>query len=262
VSEFVKTEAMWRLEGGRVEAIEDLLVRETSLELYVNDVFLQSLKCLPTDMERLAVGFLVSEGYLSKRGDLVSLELCSDNRTVKAVLNTPPEQMERARLLRERPPEIDPVKHFIRLIQPAPDALDRRGELMTLSDIASQFFQFARQSETFRKAGGVHSAALSDGKRLIYAADDVSRHNAMDRVIGAAFLDGRELGRLSVFTTGRLHLDMITKLAVTGIPLCVTRAAPTHEALALAKHCGLTLCGRVKSGSALVFCGIERVSAN
>jgi FdhD protein len=120
---------MWRLEGGRVEAIEDLLVRETSLELYVNDVFLQSLKCLPTDMERLAVGFLVSEGYLSKRGDLVSLELCSDDRTVKAVLNTPPEQMERARLLRERAPEIDPVTHFISLMQPAPDAPDRRGSL-------------------------------------------------------------------------------------------------------------------------------------
>lgn len=261
MSDFVKNQAMWRLENRGVEEIEDLIVRETSLELFVNGRFLQSLKCLPFDMEKLAVGFLVSEGYMSKADDLVSLELKPDNRTVHAALNTLPERLERARLLRERPPELDPVTHYIRLLQPLPEARDGRGARLTLSYITSQFAQFSRQSETFRKAGGVHSAALSDGTQFIYIADDISRHNAMDRVIGAAFLDGRALGDLSVFTTGRLHLDMITKLAVTGIPLCVTRSAPTSEALALAKHCGLTLCGRIRAASALVFCGLERISA-
>ena len=261
MSEYIKTETMWRLEDGRTEEIEDFLVRETSLELFVNGQFLQSLKCLPGDLDKLAVGFLVSEGYLSKAEDLVSLTLNPDKRTVLVVLRTPPDRMEYARLLREKSPELDPVTHVMRLTQRVPQTRDGSGMRMAFSDLVNQFAQFIKQSETFNKVGGVHAAALSDGTNILYHADDVSRHNAMDRVIGAAFLDGRELGRLAVFTTGRLHVDMVAKLAVTGIPCCVTRSAPTCEALALAQHCGLTLCGRVRSSSALVFCGLERLCA-
>ena len=118
-----------------------------------------------------------------------------------------------------------------------------------------------RQPE-FARTGGLHATGLFDaGGRLVLAREDVGRHNAMDKVVGRALLDGMLplAGRL-LCVSGRLSFELVQKAAVAGAPVLVGVGAPTSLAVALAADRGLTLAGFARAGSVNVYAGAERLS--
>src|SRR5947208_1022619 len=130
----------------------------------------------------------------------------------------------------------------------------RRGLLAALPDRL-------RQPE-FARTGGLHATGLFDAAgRLLVAREDVGRHNAMDKVVGRALLDGTLplAGRL-LCVSGRLSFELVQKAAVAGASVLVGVGAPTSLAVALAVDRGLTLAGFARAGSVNVYAGAERVS--
>jgi FdhD protein len=115
---------------------------------------------------------------------------------------------------------------------------------------------------TFERTGGLHATALfdSEGEPLI-AREDVGRHNAMDKVIGCALMDGMvPLGERILCVSGRLSFELVQKSAVAGAPILVGVGAPTSLAVELAGDRGMTLCGFARGGRMNVYTGGQRLS--
>jgi len=115
---------------------------------------------------------------------------------------------------------------------------------------------------TFRRTGGLHATGLfSPAGELLLTREDVGRHNAMDKVIGRALLDGLvPLGEHILCVSGRLSFELVQKAAVAGAPILVAVGAPSSLAVALAEDRGITLCGFARGNRVNVYTHPERVS--
>jgi FdhD protein len=113
----------------------------------------------------------------------------------------------------------------------------------------------------FAATGGLHATGLFDAAgTLLVVREDVGRHNAMDKVIGRALIDGLlPLGDRLLCVSGRLSFELVQKAAVAGCPVLVGVGAPTSLAVQLAADRGLTLCGFARAGHVNVYAGSERV---
>ena len=117
---------------------------------------------------------------------------------------------------------------------------------------------------TFERTGGLHAAGLFDADgSLLIAREDVGRHNAMDKVIGRALLDGRlPLHEQILCVSGRLAFELVQKAALAGAPILVGVGAPTSLAIELAADRGMTLAGFARGDRVNIYCGAERLSCS
>jgi FdhD protein len=117
----------------------------------------------------------------------------------------------------------------------------------------SLFHQLYCEARGYRESRGIHTAALADGQRLLVVAEDVGRHNAVDKVCGEAMLRGiRATGKI-LLATGRISSEMLRKAAHMGTPIVVSRTSATTLSVELAKRLGLTLIGYVRGDTFYVY---------
>ena len=118
------------------------------------------------------------------------------------------------------------------------------------------------EQPAFERTGGLHATGLFDvSGELLFSREDVGRHNAMDKVVGRALLDGMlPLGERMLCVSGRLSFELVQKAAVAGAPILVGVGAPSSLAIELAEDRGLTLCGFARRGSVNVYTRAERVA--
>jgi FdhD protein len=105
----------------------------------------------------------------------------------------------------------------------------------------------------------VHTSALGDDSHLLVFAEDVGRHNTLDKIRGECLLRGIETRDQILISTGRISSEMITKAAKMRVPIVASRTSPTHLALQLARAWNITLIGYAHAGEMRVYHGIERI---
>jgi len=142
--------------------------------------------------------------------------------------------------------------------------LDRKKKVrsdlrVTPAQVLSLSKGFQGASELYRTTHGVHSAALCDRQKILVFAEDIGRHNAVDKVLGRCLLDGIPVSDRILITSGRISSEILFKTAGSGIPVLVSKSAPTDLGVDLARELGITLIGLVRGGGMNVYAGEERI---
>ncbi|MDD1668120.1 MAG: formate dehydrogenase accessory sulfurtransferase FdhD, partial [Methanomicrobiales archaeon] len=133
------------------------------------------------------------------------------------------------------------------------------GGSFTPADVFDLMDRLAREADRYRTHGGIHSAAIGDGERLILYSEDIGRHNTLDRIAGEALLKGIDLSGRMLVTSGRVSTELAAKAAQLGIPLIASRTSPTDKAVQLCTDAGITLIGYVRGGRFTVYSHPERL---
>jgi FdhD protein len=257
---------------GKSSRVEDFLAAEEPLEMRAGRFSLGVTLRTPGDDEELVAGFLFTEGIISRREQLIALRLPADNaperNLVRVTLDPKVRLNAHSAVRRFSAGSACGVCGKASIAQLRRRGL-RRPETATLFDpeILCQLPDQLRAAQAvFGRTGGLHAAALfnADGKLLVLR-EDIGRHNAVDKVIGWAFLQGRlPLSGHVLLVSGRGGFEIAQKALSAGIPLLASVSAPSSLAVQLARELGLTLVGFLRGRRFVIYSGDERfkTSAN
>lgn len=210
----------------------------------------------PCEPESLGVGRLIAEGYIAGSDDLHFIE---------SVTLPPGVTLIRAQLLplraleaeQERKHRIEAGCGLLHFVACEPHALRRRRSLAVpkLDAFRDLFHDLFRVTDERHPGGGMHAAALCDGSRLLLQSEDVGRHNAVDRVIGKAWLDGQQAGDLGLILSARVSGQIALSAARSGVAWIASRSVPTTLAVAIGEAAGMPIVGRAAGPHATRFAG-------
>jgi FdhD protein len=251
-----------RKRDGDLEYLPDELTIEKPLEIRVGGKPIATTMRTPGDDEELAAGFLLSEGIVRGRDQIVSVSTSGDNRVVI-------ELGAGVKLKRNSTERFGTIFSSCGLCgKTSIDAIRQNFPAVRSNDIRIDIETLLSLPETLRKAqsdfartGGIHAAGIFvvDGKLKI-AREDIGRHNAVDKVIGRAFLDELlPLERHVLLVSGRASFEIIQKALATGIPIVAAVSAPSSLAVELARDSNQTLIGFLRPPTFNVYTHIERV---
>jgi FdhD protein len=270
---------VWKIRSDVAMEETDVIAAEEPMEIRVetgekNDRTTTSLSVTmrtPGNDFELAAGFLLTEGVVVRKRDLVRIEYCTDPgiaqeyNIVSAVLRA--DVAFRADVLSRHfymtsscgvcgKTSLEAVRVAAR--HPIPPG-SPRVERETISSLPERLRQ---DQALFSETGGLHAAGLFDAAgKLLSLREDVGRHNAVDKVIGEAFLADRvPLSDRILAVSGRASFEIMQKAAVAGIPIVVAVGAPSSLAISLADEFGMTLVGFARAGRFNVYAGRQRVA--
>jgi FdhD protein len=223
-------------------------VEEVPVWLEVNGNPAVTWMCTPDLLEELAVGWLAGEGFIEEIEQL-HLRPCATDLGFWAEI--PPERVEKVRAEGRRSVLASGCGAVnIYLTEPATLRAEApRGEPPPLEQLRALFKALFARGERYRDTGGIHAAALSDGSELLAHAEDIGRHNAVDKVIGAMVLARRPLAGLGLLVTGRISAELAAKAGRAGLAWVATPSVPSTMAVEIAARTGMTLIGRAVSGT-------------
>lgn len=238
-----------RLPGGETEP--DQLAVEEPLEIRVNGEAIAVTMRTPGQDEELSIGFLRSEGIRAVAAH-PTIDLAANTIDVDVE-----ESFDLGRLQRNFYTSSScGVCGKGALEAVSVEAARIEGDLRVPAALVAELPERLRGAQpTFAATGGLHATGLFDAEgALLCVREDVGRHNAMDKVIGRAFLDGLlPLADKLLCVSGRLSFELVQKAAVAGCPIVVAVGAPSTLAVELARDRGLTLCGFVRGGRVNVY---------
>ena len=235
------------------EQVEATVAVEHFMDVYVNDLLTMKLVCSPCALPELVLGRLYSEGMITSLADVTQLYLCQYGSRARVTLNRQP-QAERQEDFVETTGTCCTGNHVLN------DVFRTGAAPKPVVPIAwePEWFYHAASliregTELFNATHGVHSCYLIHKGEILLFREDLGRHNALDKVLGAALMQGIDLTECALFSSGRLPTDMIVKAIRAGIPILASKAAPTAQGIALAQSYALTLITSVRENQMIVY---------
>lgn len=245
-------------EQGLVEYLRPV-IREVPITIFLNDREVVTLLCLGDHLKSLTIGFLKSEGLISRPEDLKSVFVDEANHLVRVEVEEDTELTEKLFLRRTLTSGCGKGTTFYNAL----DTLITEKVSSPLKISTDQIFhlmhRLAEVSELYKKTGGVHNSALATVEDLVLFRMDIGRHNAVDKIYGQCFLNAIDLQDKVMITTGRITSEILIKTGRMGIPILISRSAATTLAISLAKQIGVTLIGYVRGKNQNIYTGWERV---
>lgn len=228
----------------RLDAVE-----ESAVWLELNGAPAVTWMCTPERLDELVVGWLFGEGYIDRQSDIVRMRPCTSELgfwvEVPDDKYSTVERTERRRVLASGCGAVTTI------LGSMTDVPRRKNGAVALDTptMRALFKTLFARGERYKDTGGIHAAALTDGQTLLYHAEDIGRHNAVDKVLGAAVLDDRSPEDLILLVTGRISGELAFKAARARIAVVATPSIPSTIAVDIARAARMTLVGRAVSGS-------------
>ncbi len=246
-------------DGGRSTQETREVIREGPLTIDVKDVGTYTIMCTPADLTALAVGFAFSEGIIERREDIHVLMKCPDDPNV---IRMQVAQKDGANKFQ---------RHFLIVsscgicgsedMEAMLAALGQVGDTLRLTnkELTALPDRLREQQKLFERTGGTHAAGLVRDGEYVALAEDMGRHNAMDKAIGMCLLRDIPTTGAAVVLSSRVSVEMVAKAARAGVELIAAVSAPSSLAIEAAQRCNITLCGFVRNGKATIYCHPKRI---
>ena len=237
------------------------MAEEVPVTIDVEGVGAYTVLCSPDDKRAMVVGFLFSRGLIGRIGDIAILNECIDPPEVMRVRlgETAPKTDGQARnLLIVSSCGIcgsESMKEMLDAMPKVGDTLEIKGDVLRAASRALDEKQLL-----FKESGGTHAIGIFDAQGdTLSCAEDIGRHNALDKAIGKCLLLGKPTSGCGAMMSGRVSLEMVDKCARAGIEVISAVSAPTSLALEAAERCNITVCAFVRDTRATVFTHPKRL---
>lgn len=255
---------VWRVcADGWQRSTVDVLVEETPVAMVYNGISHAVMLATPTELDDLALGFSLSEGILENPAQLYGLEIEHSADGISITMEIASRQFHalknRRRALAGRTGcglcGVDSLDGVARCHTPV-----RRGAALSAARMFAAVKALERHQPLRQATGAAHAAAWVDADGVIHQVrEDVGRHNALDKLIGARARLGADNGEGFVLVSSRASYEMVQKSALAGIGALAAMSAPTALAVRLAEETGVSLVGFARQHSLVVYAGGEYV---
>lgn len=227
---------------------------EMSLTIYINGQELVTILCTPTKLNCLVLGFLYSEGIIANIHEVASMRICQDEPIADVKLSKTDYTV---------PPRHTLTSGCGSGVSFGTQAPRVDSDLVvTPRELVALMKQLHQQQKLFQQCGGIHCSALCDRKQILVAAEDIGRHNTLDKILGECLLRGLPTRDGILLTTGRISSEMLLKAARMQAPVIVSRTAPTERAISLGHDLGIAVVGYARGSRLSIFSGEERFLDN
>lgn len=244
-----------RIKGNKREEISDLVARETTFTVLLNKKKLVILNCSPEKYKFLGLGFLYTSGILQKKEDIISLDVNEKQGLmdikIKGV-SLSSKNIINSHLW---------IKSYQQSEEQEETPLSIDTSLKICSNLVySLISEMQERANFFKLTGGVHSCALADKNgSIILFSEDISRYNAIDKILGEAFVNDITTEDKIILTSCRITSGILRKIIIGKLPIVISRAAPTDLAIKLAQRVGITLIGFVRRERMNIYTHPERI---
>ncbi|MBI3150716.1 MAG: formate dehydrogenase accessory sulfurtransferase FdhD [Chloroflexi bacterium] len=250
-----KTIAYDRFEFKKWEHHDAKTIVETPVSLTVNGDVWITFMCTPIQLEALSLGFLYNEGIIQGMDEVADARVCEHGDNVDVWLNHDAEQPTNWRRTSGCTGGVTAVDL---LAKPNVDFGKNRFQVQpeAIMEMVEKLFE---SQELYRDTGGVHTSALSDGEKVLVAADDIGRHNTLDKIAGLCLMKNIWPEHRVLITTGRISSEMLQKAAALNAPILISRTSPSSLSIEMAERYGITLIGYARKHRFNVYSNGERV---
>lgn len=225
----------------RWETTQSASIIESPVSLSVNGEIWLTFMCTPVDLEALAAGFLFNEGLIESHADIADIRVCPEEEHIDVWLNR---SIQKPDLWRRTSGCTGGLTSQSNAPTGASTRFSKSNGWGISSDQINRLVgQLVQEQLLYQQSGGVHTSALSDGEKLVLIAEDVGRHNTLDKLAGKMLLQDRSLPHRIVLTTGRTSSEMLQKTSRLGASIIISRTSPTSLSIQLAEQWGITLIG-------------------
>lgn len=237
-----------RYRQGELHPASRRLVAEYPLKLTINQRALATLIASPHQLNFLVLGFLRLQGFIHHLDEISSLGVCAEQGEARVMIRG------------EIPATLHPtltsgcgtgISFDLKTLG---SPRQPQAQIYAAEAVLELMRQLASRAELYGQHGGLHSAAVGTNQGLLLFAEDLGRHNTLDRIAGEALFKGIDLNGSMLVSSGRISTEMIAKAARLGIGLIASRTSPTDAALELAKQAGITLIGYLRGDGFEVYC--------
>lgn len=252
----------WR--DGRREVISDVVAEEVPIALEYNGISHAVMMATPADLEDFALGFSLTEGILADPSELYECEIVPGAEGIQVQMQVATERFvalkEKRRNLTGRTGcglcGAETLEQAVR----HPAAVQAEALRFSAETLHSALEAMQAQQQLQQQTGATHAAAwLGRDGQIKLVREDVGRHNALDKLIGALAEDRQDFSAGAVIITSRASYEMVQKAATVGIGFIAAISAPTALAIRLAKETDVTLIGFVRRGGHVVYAGPQRL---
>ncbi len=239
-----------RYQGSVPVAVQEQVIGEIRFTVFVDDKELVTFMCSPWKLRELVTGFLYLEGLIATADDIVMMRVCLEDRLAEVRLAGGPIEIPERKILTSG---CSGGMSFGKYL----DELDRfrLGSTRRFApDLVYRAMLLLYQNASlYHQARGVHTSVLVDEDDLLVVAEDLGRHNTLDKIQGHCMLAGLSTRDRIVVSSGRISSEMLLKSAIMGLPVVGSRTSPTELAVTLADRLNITVVGYIRPGSMNVY---------
>jgi FdhD protein len=247
----------WR--AGVVSEVDDTVAEETPVALVYNGISHVVMLATPMNLEEFGVGFSLAEGIVGSAREVRDLDVRAAGAGIEVHMMIAPERFmalkaRRRNLAGRTGCGLCGTESLEQALRPLPKLA--AGPAIPPAAIHVAFDALSSRQPLHALTGAAHAAAWArpDGA-LELVREDIGRHIALDKLVGALAMAGRPVGNGFALITSRASSEMVQKAASAGLPLLAAVSAPTGLAIRLARECGLTLIGFARGGSHVAYAG-------
>ncbi len=235
-------------------SVDGEVIEEGFVSIFVNGAELATVMCSPRDQDKLALGFLCNEGIINSIDEVRAIHICPSGACVDVWLHRSDFVRPNRLILTSGCGGGVTFDDLTKTVEPL--VSDRSIAPERLVSLMNEMQQHA---ELYARARGVHTAALTDGEKILVLTEDVGRHNTIDKLRGACLQNQIDPHGLILLSTGRISSEMINKAARMGCPIVASRTSPTSMSVKLAREWNISLVGYLRRESLRVYAHPERL---